>query len=103
MPGTIVAKREGQAIAASLGVTYAECSSLLSDGVQQALNTAVELTSRNPQRRSATKGFFQRKGRKSNSGKENEPVPPVMPPAGTCAVNNSYYQHNFDLQIWYSI
>ena len=84
----IVAKREGQALAASLGATYAECSSLLNEGVQQAIDTAVELTLTSPrQRSSAIKGFFKSKSKKSNSAKEDELLPPVMPPAGTVKEN----------------
>ena len=81
--GRLVAKREGQALAASLDATYAECSSLLSDGVQQALDTAVQLTFTNSHRRTGTKGFFRRKKNQTNSAKDDEPLPPVMPPAGT--------------------
>ena len=72
---------EGQSLASSLGVAYAECSSLLGDGVQQAINTAVELAVENKKTTSSKKGYFRGK-RGSNSAKQNEPLPPVLPPAG---------------------
>ena len=75
--------REGQDLAASLGIAYAECSSLLNDGVHQALNTAVELTFLPQRQVNSRKGFFKSKSRKSKSANEQEPVPPVLPPAGT--------------------
>ena len=79
----IVTMREGQDLAASLGITYAECSSMLNDGVHQALNTAVELTFLLQRQVNSRKGFFKIRSRKSKSANEQEPVPPVLPPAGT--------------------
>ena len=73
---------EGQALAASLGVPYAECSSLLNDGVQQAIETAVELymyESFSPQRSSITKRVF-----KSTS----------IPPAGTVKINEGRKEYD---------
>lgn len=78
----IVAKSEGQSLASSLGTTYAECSSLLGEGVQQAINTAVELAVANMKIKSSKKGYFRGKGKGSNSAKQNEPLPPTLPPAG---------------------
>ena len=79
----VVTMREGQDLAASLGIAYAECSSLLNDGVHQALNTAVELTFLPQRQVNSRKGFFKSIRRKSKSANEQEPVPPVLPPAGT--------------------
>ena len=79
----VVTMREGQDLAASLGIAYAECSSLLNDGVHQALNTAVELTFLSQRQVNSRKGFFKSIRRKSKSANEQEPVPPVLPPAGT--------------------
>ena len=81
--GPIVTMREGQDLAASLGIAYAECSSLLNDGVHQALNTAVELTVFPQRQVNSRKGFFKSIRRKSKSANEQEPIPPVLPPAGT--------------------
>ena len=75
--------REGQDLAASLGIAYAECSSLLNDGVHQALNTAVELTFLPQRQVNLRKGFFKSIRRKSKSANEQDSVPPVLPPAGT--------------------
>ena len=75
--------REGQDLAASLGIAYAECSSLLNDGVHQALNTAVELTILFQRQVNSRKGFLRSKSRRCKSANEQEPVPPVLPPAGT--------------------
>lgn len=83
----IVTKREGKSLANHLGITYAECSSLLSHGVQQAINTAVELAVNNLRRNSPRKGFFGSKNKTSNSGKESKPLPPVLPPAGILKTN----------------
>lgn len=77
---------EGKSLADSLGVTYAECSSILNDGVQQALHTAVELAVNNinAPRFSKTrcKGFKMSKKKTSNFDSENKLLPPVLPPAG---------------------
>ena len=84
----IVTKREGESLADHLGVTYAECSSLLSDGVQQAINTAVKLAVNNHHCRTCQrKGFFWSKNKRSKSGKKSEPLPPVLPPAGILKTN----------------
>ena len=78
--GPIVTMREGQDLAASLDIAYAECSSLLNDGVHQALNTAVELTVLFQRQVNSRKGFLRSKSRRCKSANEQEPVPPVLPP-----------------------
>ena len=82
----IVSTREGKALASSLEVSYAECSSLTNDGVQQALNKATELAiSFINQEKSVTSkalGFFKRRNKNSCSVKDQEPLPPELPPAG---------------------
>ena len=83
-----VSTREGDALATSLGVSYyAECSSLTNDGVQPALTKAVELAVNfiNQEKHSPSKllGFFKRKSKNSTSAKDEEPLPPELPPAGT--------------------
>ena len=72
--------REGHDLAASLGIAYAECSSLLNDGVHQALNTAVELTFLFQRQVISRKRFSRSKSRRRKSANEQEPVPPVLPP-----------------------
>ncbi|KAL9981519.1 hypothetical protein ACROYT_G010227 [Oculina patagonica] len=83
---TIVETREGKALATSLDVTYAECSSLTNDGVQEALNTAtglaVNFINKGRGINSKTMGFFKRRSKNSSSVKNQEPLPPVLPPAG---------------------
>ena len=82
----IVTTREGKALATSLEVSYAECSSLTNDGVQQALNKAAELagTFINQEKSVTSKalGFFKRRSKNSCSVKDQEPPPPELPPAG---------------------
>ena len=78
--GPIVTMREGQDLAASLDIAYAECSSLLNDGVHQALNTAVELTVLFQRQVNSRKGFLRSKSRRCKSANEQEPVPPALPP-----------------------
>ena len=79
-------RKEGKSLADSLGVTYAECSSLLNDGVQQALHTAVELAVNNINAPRCFKprysGFKMSKKKTSNFDNENKLLPPVLPPAG---------------------
>ena len=79
-------RREGKALAESLGVTYAECSSKLRYGLRQAIKTAIGLFL-NPQRSSGIKRFFKTKSKKSNSAKGDKPVFPVLPPSGTVKIN----------------
>ncbi|XP_067032114.1 rho-related protein racA-like isoform X2 [Acropora muricata] len=83
----IVKSKEGKSLADSLGVTYAECSSLLNDGVQQALHTAVELAVNNIHAprcfKPSYRGFKMSKRKTSNYfDNENKLLPPVLPPAG---------------------
>ena len=82
----IVSTREGKALATSLEVSYAECSSLTNDGVQQALNKATELAINfiNQEKSVTSKalGFFKRRSKNSCSVKDKEPLPPELPPAG---------------------
>ena len=82
----IVSTREGKALATSLEVSYAECSSLTNDGVQQALNKATELAINfiNQEKSVTSKalGFFKRSSKNSCSVKDQEPLPPELPPAG---------------------
>ena len=82
----IVSTREGEALAKSLEVSYAECSSLTNDGVQQALNkaTGLALTFINQEKSVMSKavGFFKRRSKNSCSLKDQEPLPPELPPAG---------------------
>ena len=75
--------REGKDLAASLGIAYAECSSLLNDGVFQAFKTAVELTFLLQRQVNSREGFFKSIRRRCKSANEQEPIPPVLPPAGT--------------------
>jgi len=71
-----VTNGEGQALAASLGVPYAECSSLLNDGVQEAIETAVYMyMSFSPQRSSVKKRFLNSKS--------------ILPPAGTVKTSHA--------------
>lgn len=88
----IVSTREGKALAASLEVTYAECSSLTNDGVQQALNKATELAinfiSQEKSMTSKALGFFKRRSKNSSSVKDQEPLPPELPPAGNTLKKN---------------
>ena len=82
----IVSAREGKALATSLEVSYAECSSRTNDGVQQALNKATELavTFINQEKSMTSKalGFFKRRSKNTSSVKDQEPLPPELPPAG---------------------
>lgn len=81
-----VSTREGKDLATSLGVSYAECSSLTNDGVQAALNKATELAinfiNQEKSLTSKAMGFFKRRNKKSTSVKDQGPLPPVLPPAG---------------------
>lgn len=70
-----VTEGEGKSLASSQGATYAECSSLLNDGVQQAINKAVELA--------VTHSSVSRHKKKTfKLNKETKPLPPILPPAG---------------------
>ena len=78
--------KEGKDLATSLGVnvSYADCSSLTDDGVQEATNKAMELAIDNfinqkKHSSSKLKGFFKRKSKNSTSVKDEE----QLPPAGT--------------------
>ena len=86
--------REGKALAASLDVSYAECSSLTQDGVQVALNKATELAlnfiKQEKSMASKAVGFFKRRSKNSTSVKDQEPVPPVLPPAGTILLRKMF-------------
>lgn len=82
-----VSTREGMALAETLGVSYAECSSITNTGVQEALNKAAEMAvSFNTQSKSSASarvlGFFKRKSKNSTSVKDQENLPPELPPAG---------------------
>lgn len=81
-----VSTREGMALAETLGVSYAECSSLTNTGVQEALNKAAEMAvSFHTQRKRSTArvlGFFKRKNKNSMSAQDQEIFPPQLPPAG---------------------
>ncbi|XP_022798746.1 rho-related protein racA-like isoform X1 [Stylophora pistillata] len=82
-----VSTREGMALAETLGVSYAECSSITNTGVQEALNKAAEMAvSFNTQSKSSASarvlGLFKRKSKNSTSVKDQENLPPELPPAG---------------------
>ena len=59
---------------------------MTNDGVQQALNKAAELavTFINQEKSVTSKalGFFKRRSKNSCSVKDQEPLPPELPPAG---------------------
>lgn len=81
-----VSTREGMALAETLGVSYAECSSLTNTGVQEALNKAAEMavSFHTQSKRSTARvlGFFKRKNKNSMSAQDQEIFPPQLPPAG---------------------
>jgi len=88
----ILSTREGKALATSLEVSYAECSSLTNDGVQQALNKATQLAVNfiNQEKSVTSKalGFFKRRSKNTGSVKDQEPLPPELPPAGNRVKKN---------------
>ena len=77
-----MSKREGKALARSLGASYAECSLLTNDGVQAALEKAAKLAVEKNVT-SKVKGFFRRRNNNSTSVDQELPLPPDLPPAGT--------------------
>ena len=82
----IVSTTEGKALVTSLEVSYAECSSLKNDEVQQALTKATKLAvTFIIQEKSVTSKalrFHKRRSKNSCSVKDQEPLPPELPPAG---------------------
>ena len=93
---SFVSTTEGMALAESLGVSYTECSSLTNNGVSQALNKAAEMAVNfnNQSKSSASRvlGFFKRKSKNFNSVKDQEPLPPELPPAGIKKSHVSTYK-----------